>query len=239
MIGLLDSIRIGLNRFLIRAIKLISSLRLTADSRVYWTRHLRERPWLRDGGEVFKKTDFNFLDENSLIIEVGGFTGDFIAPLFCKYNCEIITYEPVPEFYTVLAERFRFNKKVTAVNEAVGAANGLLSLNVGSAGTSMFLTPENNKGKELVVKVSSILDIVGKTPIVDLLALNCEGSEYEILNALSNDMLTKRIRCIFVQFHEVEDVSPNKKDSVMAKLLQTHELSYDYPWVWTRFDLRS
>ncbi len=239
MINFLDRIRIKLNKFLIRLIKLISAFGLTPDSRLYWKRHKNEKKWLADGGELGKKTDFDFLNENSIVVDIGGYTGEFIAPLVCKYGCNVISYEPVPDFYKLLQQRFLKNKKVKLVNSAVGAREGSINLNLGDAGTSSFLTPENSHLNIITSKIENIVNIVNKFNNIDLLALNCEGAEYEIIDEIIKFNLCEKIKCFFIQFHDVNIECKLKRTSLINMLALSHEIIYDYPWVWTRLDRKN
>ena len=36
------------------------------------------------------------LNENSLVVDIGGFTGDWAMRMYCLYNCFIDIYEPHP-----------------------------------------------------------------------------------------------------------------------------------------------
>jgi FkbM family methyltransferase len=239
MIEKLDNLRIFINTNMIRAIKLISFFGITADSRSYWIRHKREQKWLKEDGELVKKNDFDFLNSNSVVLDIGGYTGEFIVPLFCKYASNIICYEPVPKYFNELKRRFLKNtNKVTLINKAVGAKNGFIQLNIAEAATSSFARPENNTGCSFTVEVEGIIDIVNRLGKVDLLSLNCEGAEYEILDELIVNQLSGCIQTIFVQFHEVENNSDVKRINIINNLSLTHNLIYDYEWVWTRFDLK-
>lgn len=236
MINFLDSFRLKINQFLIRVIKALSALGLTADSRQYWLRHKREKSWLHDGGESFKKSDFDFLSEASVVVDIGGYTGEFIAPLVCKYGCKIYTYEPVPEFYEKLRQRFLVNKSVVVVNAAVGARPGSIELNLGHAGTSHFKTAENDNSGVITAKMLGIVDIIKEVNEIDLLSINCEGGEYELLEALIEAGLTNKVACYFIQFHDFAADSVSRRNKILGDLCQSHKLIYDYPWVWTRLD---
>lgn len=236
MIKSLDSFRLKINQFLIRVIKAISALGLTAESRQYWLRHKREKSWLHDGGESFKKTDFNFLSQASVVLDIGGYTGEFIAPLLCKYGSRIYTYEPVPEFAEKLRDRFLSNNSVNVINAAVGAKSGTIKLNLGHGGTSLFKTAENENSGVITAKMLGIAGIVKELNEIDLLSINCEGGEYEILEALTEGGLANKIACYFIQFHDVAGDSDTRRNKILRDLSHTHKLVYDYPWVWTRLD---
>jgi len=61
------------------------------------------------------------LDENSLIIDVGGYIGDFTAEMSARYGCLIYVFEPIPAFARELRARFGKNKKINIQEIGLGS----------------------------------------------------------------------------------------------------------------------
>jgi hypothetical protein len=58
----------------------------------------RVRGWYADPTHVTRLTDFD-LNAESLVLDVGGYRGDWALEILCKYGSRIEVFEPVPEFY--------------------------------------------------------------------------------------------------------------------------------------------
>ena len=67
---------------------------------------------------------------------------------------------------------------------------------------------------------------------VDLMAINCEGSEYNILNRLIFSGKIKSIRHILVQFHAFVHDAEARRDALQKELSNTHRQRWCYPFVW-------
>lgn len=75
--------------------------------------YMRCVPWFNANGDETLRLDYP-LDENSLVLDVGGYKGEFASAMTRKYNCFIHTFEPIPDFYRIIKEKFASNNKVIA-----------------------------------------------------------------------------------------------------------------------------
>lgn len=78
--------------------------------------------------------------------------------------------------------------------------------------------------------------------VVDLLNMNIEGIEFELMDALLASGKQRKIRNLQIQFHvhagvQVDD-KIGKRCKFHAILQETHELVYNFPWVWEQWSLR-
>ena len=58
---------------------------------------LRVVPWFRDNGDKTLRLNYE-LNEKSVVIDLGGYEGQWAADIFCKYVCSIHVFEPVKKF---------------------------------------------------------------------------------------------------------------------------------------------
>jgi 16S rRNA A1518/A1519 N6-dimethyltransferase RsmA/KsgA/DIM1 with predicted DNA glycosylase/AP lyase activity len=56
------------------------------------------------------------LDENSWVIDLGGYFGAATQKVVSKYNCNVLVIEPVEDFYNIIIEKFKDNSKVIVEN---------------------------------------------------------------------------------------------------------------------------
>ena len=74
--------------------------------------------WFRDRGDYTHNINYD-LNENSIIIDLGGYTGVWAQQMIEKYNPFVYIVEPVTEFYDVLTKKFSNNSKVHSLNVGV------------------------------------------------------------------------------------------------------------------------
>ncbi|MCP4459281.1 MAG: FkbM family methyltransferase [Cytophagales bacterium] len=137
------------------------------------------------------------LETNSLrAIDIGANVGFF--PLFMFYyypKATISAYEPMPfcfdhlNEYRATYQEFDFE----IFNQAVGQGE-VLKLHTTSSEnfstiSSVFATEK--KGQSIDVKCVTLDSIMTNEQMVDLLKIDCEGSEYEILYNLSDEAFSK------------------------------------------------
>jgi len=74
---------------------------------------------------------------------------------------------------------------------------------------------------------------------IDLLKLNIEGGEFELLEAILARNLADRFRNIQVQFHQVIPDYHQRWLGIRAGLVRSHQLTYDYYFVFENWSLRA
>lgn len=138
------------------------------------------------------------LNKDSLVIDCGGYLGDYTQEIVDKFDCSVVIFEPVPSSASACEERFADNDRVRVFPFAVGDVAGKRELYLNGESSSFFKSSEKTK-KVQVIRLAGFL--LGKK--VDCLKLNCEGSEYEVLQDLYNEDMLKDIKEILVQFHRI------------------------------------
>ncbi len=153
--------------------------------------------------------------EARLIIDGGANEGKEAAKFIKRYpQADLHAFEPIPQLVERMRERFGEHKNVHLHRKALGAAEGVLSLNITSKNTaSSLLRPSGwvtAYWKEQMDVVRTI-----ETPVVrldemfadevDILKLDLQGYELEALKGASG--LLERIKIILpeVEFVELYD----------------------------------
>ena len=189
--------------------------------------------WLK---KEYTKFDFE-IHNNDVIIDVGSHIGLFAlyASQFCKEG-KIFCFEPNQENYNLLLSNIELNhiSNITSYNAAVSNSDTdvILYLNDDNTGHSLHNpTPKFVKVKSLTLQ--SILDS-NKLVICDYLKLDCEGSEYDIIESLP-DKYFNEIKKIYIEYHFF-DTKSHLVDRLMKKL---ESLSYSITKVPMPFEIGS
>lgn len=173
------------------------------------------------------------LTPDSLVIDCGFYKGEFTLEMARRYDCWIEAYEPIGEFYVEGLRNVLHKKKIKLMNLAVGTSflsNRIFHIKGGMTGEF------NVEGNSQNVFVYPAWIAIGERD-VDVLKLNVEGGEFEILESLTKLHPDRLALCknIQVQFHQVVPNFQSRYESIHAKLLETHHLTYDFPWCWQNF----
>lgn len=150
-------------------------------------------------------------DNPKLVIDVGGYKGDYCDEVIKRFNCKVLIFEPIEEYAQICRDRFKENPNVRVIQTALG--NGHSRPMYKSKNCSSFY----NVADEIeTVPVGLLSDFL--TEDVDLIKLNCEGAEYEILQNLIDTGWLPRIPELLIQFHK------GNKEKMMEELSKTHNL---------------
>ena len=89
--------------------------------------------------------------------------------------------------------------------------------------------------------MKSITDFIkiNKINHVDLIKINIEGGEYEVLETLLNNNMISIFKNIQVQFHDfIVENAKERMNAIQKKIALTHELTYQYEFVWENWKLK-
>ena len=200
-----------------------------------------------DVEKIYKKDDpFDELRttyplvENSLIVDVGGFTGDWAMRMYALYSCYIDIYEPHPILASESMRNFRTNKKVRTFPIGMSDKDGVLELYGDTMNASLF---NNSIGKVNYVDIKKASDIFKERyndKEIDLLKINIEGAEYDLLPDLMKNWDIRKVKFILVQFHSHVPIRAAKREMIRNDLSKTHRMVWGYDFIfesWVRNDV--
>jgi FkbM family methyltransferase len=206
-----------------------------------------KRIWNRENKRDWLIWSNNLYAPNLIII--GGFQGKSTSYFLERISSvkRIHVYEPVPTFYTQIKEIFQNQKKVTPFREAI--FNGeKLTLELSGDATlnkaSGRLVPDHLHSEGSVDVQSISIEKAISRILEDAenpeysLYMNCEGSEYLILDNMLNH--GKLAKSIVVQTHTTDLKSLEKLYDLRAALSRKYVpvLTADWAWdIWVRNDL--
>ena len=181
----------------------LNRLRRANDLRLPTGPNLAALPVLQEVFEARAYADFFPLWTDAVVVDVGAHYGYFslFAARHTSPNARIFALEPSAANMAQLQQHLVLNaiKKVTPIAAALAVDSGTGQL-VSSVSFNHRLADKGETGKP--VRLVSLEDLMTEVdlPRIDFLKLDCEGSEYALLDSLSSDTLS-RISTISLEFH--------------------------------------
>jgi len=172
----------------------------------------------------YSKPRFEINDED-IVIDIGAHIGLFslFSSQYCKKG-KIFSFEPVKENFDLLQENIKINKitNIFILNKAVSDITSTITLyqNEDDSGHSKFV----KTSKSIEIPSISFKEFLDENKIkrCDLLKLDCEGSEYEIMESLPSNYFEK-FKKIIIEYH-LADSKPHLIRELKTKL---KNLSYE------------
>lgn len=191
----------------------------------------------RAGGCDLLYADLPVVDED-LVIDAGGYRGEWTTGMLARYGCRSLILEPVPEFAVHCQHRFVRNRRVRVVKAALGGKARETSFSLADNGTTEFHPHRKDTFTAEVLDVAAVLAEL-EEPAVACLKLNIEGGEYEVLERLLDTGEINRCHSLLIQFHRQPDEWQKRYDSIVAGLAETHVMDWGYMMVWEKWRLRN
>lgn len=194
----------------------------------------RVKPWFAKNGDKVLRLDYD-LGQDSIVFDLGGYEGQWGSDIFAKYYCTVYCFEPVKAFAKNIEARFSKNDKFMVYQFGLSDTDKKAKISHSATASSAY----RGEGVEEIRLVKAI-DFMAQNNIskIDLMKVNIEGAEYDLLEHLIETGFVKNIVNIQIQFH---DFVPNAKErmrNIQKSLEKTHELTYQYEFVWENWRLR-
>lgn len=196
----------------------------------------RVQSWFADEGDVTLRLNYD-LNENSIVMDLGGYKGEFSADIYCKYSSTIFVFEPIISFYEIIKSKFSNTNKVIPYPFGLAGKDGHLKISLTDNSSSVYIESEEFE----IIKLKSIIHFIKENNItnVDLIKINIEGGEYEILETLIENKMISIFKNIQVQFHDfIIDNAKDRMYNIQNQLQKTHVLSYQYEFVWENWKIK-
>lgn len=192
---------------------------------------LEVKRWKANRGDETLRLDYP-LGADSVVMDLGGYHGDFADAIFSRFGSRVFVYEPLPAFFAYCVERFRGNEQITCLPYGLAATAGHFDLAERDDGTSFV----HHAPTDRIVR-AELRPVVGEIErlglaCVDLLKINIEGGEFDVLPALIDSGLIGRVRYLQVQFHNFVPGAENRRNEIRAALARTHREQWNYEFVW-------
>jgi FkbM family methyltransferase len=197
--------------------------------------------WFADNGDYTHNINYE-LNDNSIVIDLGGYHGLWIDEILKKNNPyipNIILVEPVPEFYNHLVTKYKNYEKIKVINAGVSTDKNeaTKTLYVSSDGSS---TNFNTNVKSVIqIKTIPIDKILSDNNInqVDLLQINIEGDEYGLMEYMIESSIIDKFKNVQIQFHLGIGNDIERRNNIQKNLISKgFKNKFDYPFVWESWE---
>jgi FkbM family methyltransferase len=180
------------------------------------------------------------LDETSVVLDVGAYVGDWTEKISNRYGCQVYAFEPGLVNMSFARKRLKEHENVQLCAYGLGAEDATVHLTAAGPGSSIYDTksPLGDAAEVSVRDVVGVLDELGLHE-VDLIKINIEGAEFDLLDRLIDAGRLPSIRQAMIQFHEFHPDAYRRRHRVRRALRETHEVVWDYPWVWELWQRRT
>ena len=178
------------------------------------------------------------LGPDSIVIDVGAYTGMWAQHMIDRYDPVIYAFEPNPQSFAKLAARAAANPKLHALSYGIGAEDATVEFTLNGTGSSMFeARREHADVPRVQVEIAAVDRVWRELPFdnVDLMKINIEGAEFPLLEKMIESDLLGKVGTFMVQFHEWHPGAYGRRRRIREALSKTHRLEWDYHFVWEKW----
>lgn len=200
-------------------------------------RHREVKRWGRDSG--YEKHRFNYdFGPESVVIDLGGYKGQYAADIFSRFLCKVHVFEPVIRFADKIETRFARNPHVHVYAYGLGGVASTAQVALEGAASSAFLS---SSAETETIEIRPILEFMDDHGLAsaDLLKMNIEGGEYELLEYLLDNDAILRFANIQIQFHDLFEGAEQRMEAIQQRLRKTHELTFHYKFMMENWALKA
>jgi FkbM family methyltransferase len=198
----------------------------------------QHRAWRAIDGDHSLRLQYD-LGPDSIVLDIGGFAGQWASDIVAMYGCRVHVFEPVPAFAARVEQRFARNPLVTVHPYGLAAVGGFVGLAV-SGDASSHVRAEQLGGEVVSVLLRTPAEVLRELGIdsVDLMKLNIEGAEYDLLDHLLDTGIIARIVELQVQFHAFVPDAERRRNELCLRLSATHQRTWCYEFLWENWRRR-
>lgn len=176
------------------------------------------------GEDAYRLATLVPLMRGGTVVEIGAHKGYFTV-LAGSVAERVLVFEPDPTNYSYLVRNVALNSQtnVTALHQAVSATAGTRQLAIGhtDARNTFFPSTFSGNKRRVQVECTTLPQALRDHGVdrIDVLKLDCEGSEYDVLLNCDAETMSK-VRVITLEMHESGEISHTTAE--MVAFLESH-----------------
>lgn len=189
--------------------------------------------WNADGGDSRFRFDYELTPE-SIVLDVGGYEGQWASDLYARQRCKIHIFEPVRDFADAIGARFSRNPDIDVHALALGAESRHETISLAGASSSAH----KRKQSQTDVEFCDVEKWFDKADFdeVALMKINIEGGEYELLERMLEADLVERVTAFQIQFHYFVEDAETRMASIQQRLSRAHTPTWQYRFIWENWE---
>ena len=194
------------------------------------------KSWFLDKGDETLRLSY-LLDKSSIVVDVGGYVGDYAEAIYKKYGCSVYLFEPVPSFYNECVKRFSGNPSIVCLNYGLSSSSGWFEIGLDDNASSFKKIDIGEKTQ--LAQLRSVAEVYAELGLskIDLIKINIEGGEFDLLPAMIDSGLIKQVKYLQIQFHNFIEGAVENRLSIRKSLEKTHREMWNYEFVWESWEL--
>lgn len=193
------------------------------------------RQWFDNRGDQTLRVEFPELTPDSVVLDLGGYKGDWTAEITQRYDARVMIFEPLLGFHQQICQRFASNPKVQPFQCGLGARDETLEMHHSADGSGAFVQGQSEQVRILEVTLFLKQHAIER---IDLLKVNIEGGEYELLEHLIATGDIRKVRKLQVQFHDFVPDAIFRRARILQGLAQTHVRHWNFHFVWEEWAVK-
>ena len=179
---------------------------------------------------LFSNLDLSPRDD---VLIIGGYVGVSAEIIHRNYKPKIQIFEPIPEFSSILIEKFHSCGNIVLVEAAAASFDGFLELSVEGEKTGIAA-----QGPRISVPSIKLSHYIQRNfQQIGLIEMNIEGAEYSVLPDLIETGQISKVKVLLIQFHKYSFQDNLNRSLIHQDLSKTHKMIFSYEWVWERWEL--
>lgn len=196
-------------------------------------RERRVAEWISAGKDRTLRLDYD-LGPGSIVLDVGGYVGQWASDIYARFRCTVHVFEPVRTFADEIERRFARNPDVHVHPFGLGGATREEAFSIAGVGSTVLDRPGRTAERRELVPIVAAADFLTEVGIdaVALAKVNVEGGEYELLEHLLDAGLAPRFRNLQVQFHDFVPDARARMESIQQRLAATRRLTWQEEFIW-------
>lgn len=170
------------------------------------------------------------LNEESVVLEVGGFRGRWAWEIAKRFNPHLYIYEPQTDIGRALREQIDpLFPKAQVVNYGLGVESGVFRMKeMGTDGCS-FLPGESVRGtigQGMMVEIGE--ELAHFDCEIDLMLMNIEGYEFKLIPYMLERGLFAKIKYFMCQFHPEGEGGVRAFVRIFGQMKEIYNVRFDY-----------
>jgi len=187
------------------------------------------------------------LPDSAVVLDVGAYEGEWSARVLARADAQgardlrIHAFEPEPGAIQRFRDGVASDSRIEVHPFGLGGHDRIESLSVGGPGSSVYDNPTvPGTFGTTEVKLRDVDAVLKALDLgrIDFVKINIEGGEFELLDRLHETGWLPHTGPVIVQFHEFAPGAHRARRRNRRQLSETHRCTWNYPWVYERWDPR-